>query len=78
MMVAWNRSTVVRPSQASVLVGQIVRVAKEKTWADIRYEIPEEERNQLAIEWEITHRTQRVSTLYLRQINQQNSRRDDG
>ncbi len=67
--VAWNRSKIVPPSYTPVVLGQVLRIAKDKTWADIRYRIPEHERGELAVAWSITHRTQRVKTLYLRKTD---------
>lgn len=66
--VAWNRSALVRAGQVPIVVGQIVRMAKNKTWVDVRYRIPEEERGDLAVEWEISHRTQRLNVLYVRKV----------
>lgn len=68
MTVAWNRSKLVQPPRQPVLVGQVVRVARDKRWADVCYEIPLAERSELAQAWDITHKTERLSTLYLRQV----------
>jgi hypothetical protein len=65
-VVKWDRRKIVLPSRAPYVTGVVLRVARDGSWADIRYEIPEGERGELAIAWNITHRTQRVKTMYLR------------
>jgi hypothetical protein len=67
--VAWHRGKLVAPWRAPLVVGQIVRLARDRSWADVTYPIPERERSDRALAWGITHRTARVKTAYLRKAD---------
>lgn len=66
--VLWDRSKLVGELRTPVVMAQVTRVAKDKTWADITWRIPEAERTELQRLWDITHRSKRVKTIYLRLV----------